>query len=173
MNFLLFKILNYYQHLPVGFAFHLRDGQVLVCVERDVDGDGRLEEAVALVGPDHDARRQGADAVGDLLILRRRGHTLALRQPGLIMIGTNVDSRLLEIYEIPPAQKKSISLGCKKPRFKAWWDNNRNGCWLGKEASLGSFDKLINCPQPGWEAETHCNISNFWLDIYYTTNRHS
>ena len=93
MNFLLFKILNYYQNLPVGFAFHLRDGQVVVCVERDVDGDWRLEEAVALVGPDHDARRQGADAVGDLLILRRRGHTLALRQPGLIR--TNADSRLL------------------------------------------------------------------------------
>ena len=70
--------------LPLCSAFHLRDGQVVVCVEGDVDGDGRLEEPAALVGPDEDARRQGAHAVGGLLILRRRGDILALSQPGLM-----------------------------------------------------------------------------------------
>ena len=79
MHFQFYKILNYSQNLPL-----VRDGQVVVCVEGDVDGDGRLEEPAALVGPDEDTRSQGTDAVGDLLVLRRRGHIFALRQPGLI-----------------------------------------------------------------------------------------
>ena len=61
------------------------NSQVVVVVKSNVDGDRRLEDAVALVGADQDARgqRPHATAVRQPLVPRRRGQILALRQSGL------------------------------------------------------------------------------------------
>ena len=64
---------------------YFKDSQVVVViVGSDVDGDWRLENAVAVVGVDKDARGQRPDAaVRQPLVPRRRGQILALRQSGL------------------------------------------------------------------------------------------
>ena len=71
---------------------YFKDSQVVVViVGSDVDGDWRLENAVAVVGVDKDARGQRPDAaaVRQPLVPRRRGQILALRQSGLIR-ATNI-----------------------------------------------------------------------------------